>query len=59
MGKSKNKVTNWPEYTRALTQRGSITCWVDESAIEAWTSTKHHRKRGRGFQLSDVEIETA
>ncbi|NQY07578.1 MAG: IS5/IS1182 family transposase, partial [Flavobacteriaceae bacterium] len=42
MGKSKNKITNWPEYNRALTQRGSITFWVDESAIEAWTCTKHH-----------------
>ena len=59
MGKSKNKVTNWPEYNRALTQRGSITFWVDESAIEAWTCTKHHGKRGRGFQFSDVAIETA
>ena len=59
MGKSKNKITNWPEYNRALTQRCSITLWVDESAIEAWTYTKHHGKRGRGFQLSDVEIETA
>ncbi|NRA85588.1 MAG: transposase, partial [Gammaproteobacteria bacterium] len=59
MGKSKNKVTNWPEYNRALTQRGSVTFWVDESAIEAWTCTKHHGKRGRGVQLSDVAIETA
>jgi len=59
MGKSKNKVTNWPEYNRALTQRGSITFWVDESAIEAWTCIKHHGKRGRGFQFSDVAIETA
>ena len=46
-------------YNRALTQRGSITFWVDESAIEAWTCTKHHGKRGRGFQFSDVAIETA
>jgi hypothetical protein len=35
MGKSKNKITNWPAYNRALTQRGSITFWVDDSAIEA------------------------
>ena len=59
MGKSKNSITNWPEYNRALTQRCSITFWVDESAIEAWTCTKHHGKRGRGFQFSDVAIETA
>ncbi len=42
-----------------LTQRGSITFWVDESAIEAWTCSKHHGKRGRGFQFSEVSIETA
>ena len=35
MGKSKNNITNWAEDNRALTQRGSITFWVDESAIEA------------------------
>jgi len=33
MGKSKKKIKNWPEYNRALTQRGLITFWVDESAI--------------------------
>jgi len=59
MGKSKNKITNWPEYIQALTQRGSITFWVVEPAMEAWTCTKHHGKRGRGFQFSDVAIETA
>jgi len=57
MGKSKNKITNWPEYNCALTQRGSITFWVDGSAIEAWSCAKYHGRRGRGFQFSDVEIE--
>lgn len=33
MGKSKNKVTNWPESNRALTQRGSITFWVDKYGL--------------------------
>ena len=56
MGKSKNKITNWPEYNRALTQRGSITLWVDESAIEAWTCTKHHGKSGRGFHFSLMNV---
>jgi len=56
MGKSKNKITNWPEYNRALTQRGSITFWVDESAIEAWTCTKHHGKSGRGFHFSLMNV---
>ena len=59
MAKSKNNITNWSEYNRALTQCGSITFWIDGSAIEAWTCTKHHGKRGREFQLSDLAIETA
>jgi len=59
MGKSKNKITNWPKYNRALTQRGSIKFLVDDSAIEVWTCTKHYGHRGRVFILSDVVIEIA
>ena len=54
MGKSKNNITNWPAYNHALTQHGSITFWVDELAIEAWTCTKHHGKRGRWIQQGFV-----
>ncbi|MFT5708783.1 MAG: hypothetical protein ACI9ES_003087 [Oceanospirillaceae bacterium] len=35
------------------------TFWIDESAMEVWTCNQHHGKRGRGFQFSDVTIETA
>ena len=27
--KAKYRVTNWPEYDRALVQRGSLTVWFD------------------------------
>jgi len=59
MGKAKNKITNWASYNRALTQQGSVTFWIDDSAIDAWTCTSHHGKRGRRFQFSDTAIETA
>lgn len=59
MGKSKNKITNWSQYNRALTQRGAITFWIDDSAIDAWHCSKHHGRRGRGFEFSDIAIETA
>lgn len=59
MGKSKSKITNWSEYNRALCQRGSVTFWIDDSAVKAWKCTKHHGKRGRSFQYSDAAIETA
>ena len=33
--KSKWKVTNWPEYDRALVQRGDVTVWLDEEFVRA------------------------
>jgi hypothetical protein len=59
MRKVKNKITNWPQYNQALTQRGSITFWIDESAKKAWHCREHHGNRGIGFEFSDVAIETA
>ncbi|ELO81166.1 transposase [Salmonella enterica subsp. enterica serovar Enteritidis str. SARB17] len=39
MAKQKFKITNWPAYNKALRQRGSLTVWLDESAIAAWTDS--------------------
>jgi hypothetical protein len=59
MGKSKHRITNWPEYNKALVNRGSLTFWIDEQALKQWCCTEHHGGRGRGFQYSDTAIETA
>jgi hypothetical protein len=59
MGKAKKKITNWAEYNKALCKRGSVTFWIDDSAVDAWRCKTHHGKRGRGFQYSDTAIETA
>jgi hypothetical protein len=40
------KLTNWPEYDRALQQRGSLTVWVTPEALAAWHSLQTGR-RGR------------
>ncbi|RLR17773.1 IS5/IS1182 family transposase, partial [Sodalis-like symbiont of Bactericera trigonica] len=37
MAKPKFKITNWPEYNKALRQRGSLTVWLDETAVAACT----------------------
>ncbi len=55
MGKAKKKITNWAEYNKALCKRGSVTFWIDDTAVDA----THHGMRGRGFQYSDTAIETA
>ncbi|MEZ8358354.1 IS5 family transposase [Vibrio splendidus] len=59
MGKANKKITNWAEYNKALCKRGSVTFWIDDSAVDAWRCKTHHGKRGRGFQYSDTAIETA
>ena len=34
--RARYKVRNWPEYDRALQQRGSLTVWVTPEALAAW-----------------------
>ncbi len=59
MDKSNYKISNWKQYNQALVQRGSLTIWMDEQAIELWHCQTHHGRRGRGFHYSDTAIETA
>ncbi|MCQ1059049.1 IS5/IS1182 family transposase, partial [Photobacterium sp. ZSDE20] len=42
MGKSKRKITNWKQYNQALVNRGSLTFWMDEAAIDTWLCKEHH-----------------
>src|ERR687890_619442 len=55
--RARYKVTNWPEYDRALQQRGSLTVWVTPEALAAWHPPKTGR-RGRSRTYSDLAIET-
>lgn len=56
--KPKYKVTNWPEYNDALRQRGDITIWFTEEAIELWHPF-NLGARGRPQLYADHAIETA
>src|ERR1700682_3829792 len=56
--KARYKVTNWPEYNKALPQRGDITIWFTEEALAAWHPAKTGA-RGRPQEYSDLAIETA
>lgn len=51
MAKQKFKITNWSTYNSALRQRGSLTVWLDESAIAAWTDSAQPEGRGRPLDL--------
>jgi hypothetical protein len=55
--RARYQVTNWPEYDRALQQRGSLTVWVTPEALAAWHPPKTGR-RGRSPQYADLAIET-
>ncbi len=35
--KTAYRVKNWPEYEKSLRDRGDITVWFSQDAIEAWT----------------------
>ncbi len=40
-------------------KRSVITFWIDDSAIDAWHCSQLHGRCGRGFEFSEVAIETA
>ena len=56
MATQKFKITNWSTYNKALKQRGSLTIWLDESAIAAWTEKTTPERRGRPLHYSDMAI---
>jgi hypothetical protein len=36
VAKQKFRITNWSTYNKALINRGSLTFWLDDEAIQAW-----------------------
>lgn len=51
------RVANWPEYDRALQQRGSLTVWMTPEALAAWQPPSTGQ-RGRPRDYSDTATET-
>jgi Transposase DDE domain len=51
------RVKNWREYDQALRDRGDITLWISQDAIDAWTPPQTG-KRGAQPVYSDRAIET-
>src|SRR3954464_10692392 len=56
--RARYKVRNWPEYDRALQQRGRLTVWVTPEALAAWHPPRRTGQRGRPRDYLDVAIET-
>jgi hypothetical protein len=56
--KTSYRVNNWAEYDKALRDRGNISLWISQDAIDAWTPPQTG-KRGAQPVYSDLAIETA
>ncbi|MHC4508727.1 MAG: IS5 family transposase [Planctomycetota bacterium] len=56
--KTAYRVKNWPEYEKSLRNRGDITVWFGQDAIEAWTPRKNGKQGGQPL-YSNIAIETS
>ena len=54
--KQKHSVTNWAEYNQVLRQRGDVTFWISEEALERWSAPRR-TTRGGQRRYSDLAIE--
>jgi len=50
------RIKNWAEYNRSLVQRGSITVWFSQEALEQWYEKGHTCEKGRPRIYSDQAI---
>jgi Transposase DDE domain len=56
--KQKRKVVNWREYDASLRQRGSLTVWFSDEAIEGWRAAPRTTPGGHPW-YSPLAILTA
>src|SRR5918912_1235872 len=56
--KTAYRVKNWREYDQSLHDRGNITLWMSQDAIDAWTPPMTG-KRGAQPVYSDLAIQSA
>ena len=55
--KQQYRVRNWSEYNAALIGRGSLTIWLDESALAGWIEPHRSGQRGASHTYSEVAIQ--
>ena len=56
--RSRYKVTNWSAYEAGLRQRGSLTIWFSEEAVDGWRAAPRTTPGGQA-RYSDRAIETS
>ena len=56
--KSRYRVRNWPEYEAGLRNRGDLTLWLSDAALDAWRAPASGTPGGQRT-YSDPAIEAA
>src|SRR5215212_3128311 len=56
--RQRRKVTNWPAYDASLRQRGSLTVWFTDEAVDAWAAEPRTTRGGQPW-YSALAILTA
>ena len=56
--RQRHKVTNWPDYEASLRQRGSLTVWFTDEAVDAWAAEPRATRGGQPW-YSALAILTA
>ena len=51
------KLRNWKQYEAGLIQRGSISFWINDDAIDQWNPEAKDKTRGRQEEYSDLAIQ--
>ena len=54
--KPQYRIRNWQHYNSALTNRGSLTLWFDQAAIDQWLCADTPTRRGRPLLYTDAAI---
>lgn len=57
--KNSYRISNWKQYNKSLINRGSITFWFSEDALNKWNAKKNKKHFGRPYLYSDFAIMTA
>jgi IS5 family transposase len=56
--KTPYRIRNWQEYDTALRQRGSLTLWLNEEAMQNWTTQAKTGQPGASPTYTDLAIKT-
>jgi hypothetical protein len=54
--KTQYRVRNWAAYNAALVNRGNLTVWVEEEALQAWQYTGP-TQRGAQYVYAEAAIQ--